>query len=103
MASTSYAMRLKSKVGKGLRPSPFLPPVIKANTLLSGFIHVIQLKFSNDPAHRKPGPILKIRMRYRRGLKQMPDKISSAKHPEISKLREFDASDTEFAVVQPFV
>ena len=49
---TSTYRREKSKLGNGFRPRPFVPPVIKARTLLSGLIQVIQLKFSKEPAKR---------------------------------------------------
>jgi hypothetical protein len=48
----------QSNVGKGFNPSPFVPPVTRARTLLFGFIQVIQLKLDSESLKRYPGPIL---------------------------------------------
>jgi len=45
---TSTTILFQSKVGIGFNPSPLVPPVISATTLLFGLIHVIQLKFDNE-------------------------------------------------------
>src|SRR5271155_5573527 len=60
---TSVPIPFQSNVGNGFNPSPFVPPVTSASTLLFGFIQVIQLKLDSESLKRYPGPILQDNVR----------------------------------------